>query len=362
MLSLLSPFKLLISMKSFSITILLLLSNLMIAVSQTSDIDSLKSLLTQTADTSRALLLVRLADAYRFSNLDTALILSQQALLLSRKLNFTRGEVRALNSFGSTCSLLGEYPKALEVEFEALRISKNGHDREAEAISLHYIGSVYIQLIEYQQAILYLQQALKIEECPQNIIILALSGIGDAYEKMNRLDSASFYQLQAKHMLKELPQGTLQSLVPMRCGVIQDRLGNKVSALRYFHDALDNAYLNGDLLNQGRAQQRIAELYHQTHQLDSSLAYALLAFTTNQRISQKLWQLYASSLLLKLYQENNKLDSAFYYQQIAIAIKDSLFSPEKFQRLQLLTSIEQQRQQAILQTQADFKNKIKLYA
>jgi two-component system NtrC family sensor kinase len=352
-------------MKSCYVTILLLLSNLMIAVSQTSHYlaDSLKRVLTQTsADTTRVSLLTNLARVYRFYNPDTALILTQQALLLSRKLNFTRGEVRALNVFGSMMQSLGEYPKALEFEFEALSISKKSHDREAEATSLAFIGSVYIQLTGYQQGLLYLQQALKINECPQTTIVLALSGIGDGYEKMNHLDSASFYQLQAKGKMKELPRGTLQSLVLLRLGIIQDRLGNKVSALSYYHDALDNAYVVGDLTNRGRAQQRIAELYHQSRQLDSSLTYARLAFITCQQASQKLWQLYASNLLVKLFQEQNKLDSAFYYQQVAIVIKDSVFSPEKFQRLQLLASIEQQRQQEILQAQAGFKNKIRLYA
>ena len=163
-------------------------------------------------------------------------------------------------------------------------------------------------------------------------------------------------------MLKELGRGPLHSLVRLRLGIIEDRLGNKISALSYYHDALDSANLIGDLINRGRAQQRIAEVYHQLHQLDSSLTYARLAFITCEQASQKLWQLYASNLLVKLFQEQNKLDSAFYYQQAALVIKDSVFSPEKFQRLQLLTSTEQQRQQEILQAQESFKNKIKLYA
>jgi signal transduction histidine kinase len=349
-------------MKPLYITILLVLSTLMIAVSQTSETDSLKKLLAQTGtDTTRVLLLNGLASSYRFSNPDSAMILAQQALLLSRKMNFTRGEVRALNALGSTLQIRGEYPKALEMEFEALRISKNSHDPE-EATSLAYIGGVYLQLSEYRQALRYFRQALEINERRQNITISTLSNIGDAYEKMNQLDSASFYQLQANTLLKDVPRGTLHSLVPTRLGVIQARLGNIAGALRYYHDALENAFLTGDLLNQGRVQHRIAELYHQSHQLDSSLAYARLAFITCERVSHKLWQLQASSLLVKLYQEHNKLDSAFYYLQVSAVIKDSLFGPEKFQRLQLLTSIEQQRQQEILQAQAAFKNKIRLYA
>src|SRR4051794_20314975 len=108
-------------MRSLYITILLLLSTLMTAISQMSETDSIKKLLAQSrADTTKALLLSQLANAYRFSNPDTAIILAQKALLLSRKLNFSRGEVRALNSFGSPLQIQGEYPKALEVELEAL--------------------------------------------------------------------------------------------------------------------------------------------------------------------------------------------------------------------------------------------------
>ena len=334
----------------------------MIAISQPNNTDSLKRLLAQTsADTNRATLLRHLASSYRFFNTDTAIILAQQALLLSRKLNFTSGEVRALNTFGEILRIQGEYPKALEMLFDALRLSKNSHDREAEAIGMVYISSVYTELSEFRQGQLYLLQALKINEYPKNMNTLILSNIGSNYEKMNQLDSAFIYQLQASAMLKELPTGTLKSLVLMRLGIIQARFGNNAGALHYYNDALQNAYITGDLLNQGRVQYRIAEHYYQFLQPDSSLAYARLAFITCQLVSQKLTQMYASNLLVKLYQEQNNLDSAFYYQQASTVIKDSLFSPEKFQRLQLLTSIEQQRQQEILRAQADFKNKMRLY-
>ena len=335
----------------------------MFAISQPTNTDSLKGLLMQTsADTNRVSLLRQLANSYRFFNTDTAIILAQQAFLLSRKLRFTSGEVRALNTFGEILRIQGEYPKALEILFEALRISKNSHDPEAEATGMVNISSVYTELGEFRQGQLYLLQALKINEYPKSINTLILSNIGSNYEKMNQLDSASFYQLQANAMLKELPRGTLKSLVQMRLGIIQARLGNNDGALHFYNDALENAYNTGDLLNQGRVQYRLAEHYFQFHQPDSSLTYARLAFITCQLVSQKLTQLYASNLLVKLYQEQNKLDSAFYYQQASTVIKDSLFSPEKFQRLQLLTSMEKQRQQEILQAQAEFKNKIRLYA
>jgi len=309
--------------------------------------------LAQThSDTGRLLLQIRLANTYNFYKSDSAITLIQNTIQEARRLQFARGEARGLNVLGLAMTQQAELPKALENYFHALQISRSVHDREAEAGSLTYIGGIYVQLRQYRQGISYLLQALKINERLQNTDILATSNIGDAYEKMNQLDSSLAFQQQAYSKLKAIPSGnTMQSLVLTRLGHIQARLENNTIAFQYYHEALSNANLIGDLLNRGRIQYRIAELYHQLHQADSSLHYAQLAFFSGQQRS-KITQLDASNLLAKLYEEHKRPDSAFYYQRIAMVVNDSLYGPEKFQRLQLLTLAEQQRQQELIQDQA----------
>jgi hypothetical protein len=51
--------------------------------------------------------------------------------------------------------------------------------------------------------------------------------------------------------------------------------------------------------------------------------------------------------LSKLYKQDNKIDSAFKYQQLMIDTRDSLFSREKTNRLQTLEFNEQLRQQEL---------------
>jgi hypothetical protein len=63
------------------------------------------------------------------------------------------------------------------------------------------------------------------------------------------------------------------------------------------------------------------------------------------RVSQQTTLLYSGTLLAKLYHSQHQEGSAFHYQQQAMSAKDSLFGLEKFQRLQRLTLLEQQRQQ-----------------
>ena len=70
----------------------------------------------------------------------------------------------------------------------------------------------------------------------------------------------------------------------------------------------------------------------------------------------------ASNLLVRLFKDENKLDSVIHYQDIAIAMNDSLYGPEKLRQLQLLTLKQQQEQQEILQEQERHNNRIRLLA
>ncbi|MEO6455302.1 MAG: tetratricopeptide repeat protein, partial [Ginsengibacter sp.] len=348
---------------SLSAYFFLLLFASTLSFGQKPEADSIKKLLAQNpSDTSRVLLLIRLSNAYNFYLPDSAIILAQEAVQATQRLHFVRGEARALNVLGSALRLQGELPQSLETCIKALQISRTIHDRESEARSLIFIGVVYSQLGEFRLALSYFQQAREIPEHFRQTDIPFLTNIGNTYERMNRLDSALYFEKQAYAMLKDLHGSTLLSLVMTSLGIIEARLGNTSVALGYYRGALENSYITGDLLNRGRVQYRIAELYNQLHQPDSSLFYARLSFVNSQRASSQLSQLNASNLLVKLYEAKGNPDSAFHYQQITMASKDSLFGPEKFQRLQMFALTEQQRQQEILQTQEDFKNKIKLYA
>lgn len=320
---------------------------------QTVMADSLKRLLLQKhSDTSRILLQVQLAHTYLFYQQDSAIILAQQVIQQARMLHFAKGESRALNTLGNALRLRGELPQSLERQFQALQISRASGDQDGESRSLDHIGFIYHQVSEYRQALHYYQQALKISERFKARDILILSSIGDAYGNMNQLDSALLFQRKAYALLKGLPRGTLHSAISTRFGILQVRLGNNSLALRLYQDAIRNALLIGDMLNQDRAQFRIAELYYQLHQPDSSARYAHLAFVTSQRTSDKLTEFSASTLLVKLYQAKGNLDSAFHYQQVTMAAKDSLYGPERFKQLQLLTLSEHQRQQQLQQDQA----------
>jgi two-component system, NtrC family, sensor kinase len=349
-------------MKKYYFSLLLFILILSAVVGQASAQDISKQ---NQKDSNQVMRLIKIAGNYFFLRPDSSIIFAKKALSLARQLNFVRGEGVALNSLGEASRIVGDFPQALEALFNALRISRDIKNQELEANSLTFIGIAYTQLGEYRQGLNYFFLAKKINETLslRPMSIYGLANIGRAYERMHILDSALFFQqqafqLQTRIYSPSISKRPLQSAILIGLGDIQAQLKNYSKALSYYRPVIQN----GDLLNLSAAQYRIAEyLFNTQHDPDSSLHYALLAFSNGQRLFTKPLVLEATTLLAKLYKAKRKLDSAYYYLEIAIEIKDSLFGPEKFHRLQLLAINEQQRQQEIQQEKESFKNKIKLY-
>lgn len=149
-------------MKPFFIILLWLAAILRVANGQAGESDSLEKLLAQTRqDTNRVLLLTELAANYQFFNSDTALTLLNEAMKLSQKLNFSKGQIRVLTRMGDVLHVRGELPQALEAQMRALQLTSKSPDAEGEAQCLIFTALIYIEVGEYRQGLNYLFKAKK---------------------------------------------------------------------------------------------------------------------------------------------------------------------------------------------------------
>ena len=357
--------------KTFFLWLLLFLLYAKASSQSNSYTDSLRQKIeSANKDTNKVNLLINLTWSYLFINPDSTIIMAKEARDLASELNYSEGEGVALTALGEALHTTGDFPQALEALFNALRISREIKNKEIESDCLDFIGIAYVDLGEYRLGLNYLYQAKEMNDkfplkAIKRMTGYRMSNIGHAYEKLGKPDSALVFQQQAQILSQNLPPGPESALILTRLGVIQADLGNQAQALSYYRDAVQI----GDVLNLGSAQYRLAELFYTLHQPDSSLHYARLAFINNQRAVEKQWVLETSNLLVKLYKEKNNIDSAFHYQKVSLALKDSLFGPEKFHKLQLLAINEEQRQQEIVQKQKEiqqenerFENKIKIFS
>ena len=330
---------------------------------QNSSVDSLKKVLEKAApDSNRVNLLLEIAHTFYFSRPDTCLFYSLQALSLAKELHMEIAEIMALNVSGEALRFTGDYPAALKMQFEALKLNRKIKDRQSEANSLGFIGLTYTEFGEYRQGLQYLLPTSVINRELFNKIMYTfnLTNIGSAYDLLNMPDSALYYQLKAREAYTGLTHGPLKSLILTRLGNAYASKGQLDSAMAIYYRAMANCYLVNDKVNISKVQEKIARLYAQEKKYDSSIHYARLAFANGNLSTQRLEVLESSLLLSSLYQDQfHNADSALFYQDWVVAMKDSLYGPQKFKQLQRLMLDEQQQQQLAAQEQQQYRNKIR---
>src|SRR5665213_3480995 len=334
---------------------------------QAANIDSLIKLMESSAKDTVALnRMLVFSNNISFSNPSGALQLDQKTLYIAKKYHYSKVDTDALNSCGEDYHFLGYYANALKMQFDALQINRDMNDLTGEVNSLSFIGIVYNELGQYRQALQYLLPAynivLKLQS--RDIGSFTLSNIGDAYYFLNKQDSALYYQHLAFETFSNSngSSGHLKSYILNHTGDIYAHLGKNDSALMFYRDAIANSRIKNDKLNMAMAELRIASLYKSLQQNDSSFYYDHSGLHSAKSIPSKRYMIYNSDLLASLFQESKKIDSAFFYLKIAVAMRDSIYGPEKFQQLQVLMLKEQQNQEKVLRQQEQFRNKIKYEA
>ncbi len=350
-------------MKKSVITFILIIS-ILLAHAQRKNVDSLKKLLAVSKqDTSRAILLVNLSFAYERIKPDSAFLLGQQALQLSRDLHFLKGEQRAQNVLGGAFSSTGNYPKALTAYLNALKAAESMHDAVRVTKAFANIANIYSEEGDERQSIVFTLRCLTASRLSNDVKSMAISmmNLGDSYEKLNILDSALYYTSQSYKYAKKLKNPSLIDISLNNLGNVYRKMNRLDSALYFYRQGITLYRQTDD--NDAWAETTIgmAKVFKTLKLQDSSLYYARQSMSIGQRGGFTARVLDASTFLTEYFKNAGRLDSAFVYQQVLLAAKDSLFSQEKTKEVQDLTFSERQRQLDIQEREASYKANIRFY-
>ena len=311
-------------------------------------------------DSSRYELAAQLSIRYRFSNIDSGLYYANYAYEISNRMKYPAGEATALNAKGFILLGAGDIPQALQNHLMALSILKNTTNKNEEALTLNMTGNVFMELGDYRKAINYysLSKNLFTQVADERMIHNEISNIGNVYEMMGNLDSAEVFQQQVLAFSKTRHQSNRGSIVLAemrdRLGNVEARLGKYDSALMHYRIGIQEALVATDIKNLSSNYLHIADLFNKLHQNDSAFYYARKAIETGKKVSFKKLLYQSTALLSDLFKLNHQPDSALVYSEMSNAVKDSLFGPKTFQKLQLITLNEEQR----LRDMQDQKDKL----
>ncbi|MEI6059446.1 MAG: tetratricopeptide repeat protein [Bacteroidota bacterium] len=322
---------------------------------QQTRIDSLKQQLTAEKTASIKLqILWEISNLNKYISNDSMVFYAQQAVLLNMK-NRNRlpvaYEAQALNILASSLWWAGNYPDAKETFFKALKVAEPINDTMLTAGIYVGIAMVNRNAGDFRQAIIYYTKAEDLtRHIPNNDVLLeVLVDKGKSYEQLGILDSAYTYVQEAlamyyrKFQSKNVYGGGLQSAM----GIIYSKMGKEQLAVDFFRQSIQlSAELNEyRLLARGYCE--YAEHFDRFNHRDSAIYYATKGLMIDRQFNLLVQQLQAATILTKLYKQENKIDSAFKYQQLMIDTRESVFSNEKINRLQTLDFNEQLRQQEL---------------
>lgn len=305
---------------------------------------------------------------FRYLNNDSSLYYANRGLNLAKKKHNRLWQTSALSNSGYALAEMGNLAKALTTQFEVLELSKNIKIKwkTIEGETLNSIGNIYLEMGDTQKALQYYQKSLKwfINSATQQLlarqywIFNEKSNIGNTYEMLNMPDSALFYELNIYHN-NRFPSDLRAELMG-RLGNAYAKLGNYHDAFNFYNSGIKYADSAKAIIQVASIDYRLAKAYQHQNAVDSGIFYAKKAFSNSRLAYMRSAMLGAARLLADLYSSKAKIDSAYHYQQIAIRLNDTLFGPAKFNHIQHVLLNEQQRQQKLLQTQEELRNKYRM--
>ncbi len=326
-------------------------------------VDSLYQLLDkEKTDTNRVKLMCDIGYELRVNDPEKALDISNEALLLSKKIKYTVGQSKSLGTIAIIFRLIGNFPLALEYNLKRLKLVEKTNNKKSFAGALINIGFVYVNQEEYKRALEYYYKAdsvlKELDHVNDEKFTVALN-TGDVYDKLNMNDSAFSYFTKSLGIARQIKNKNYEGMSMVGLGNSYLKTGQHLLAMANYQSGIINLKEaeNDDLLCE--ATLGLASLYKKLNQKDSALFYARTSFSLAQHDGFLPRHLDAAKFLSEHFKEEKNIDSSFFYLNYVQQLNDSINSKSRIRESQVLSSNEQVRQLQIAENLAVAKKERK---
>ncbi|WP_345265537.1 sensor histidine kinase [Nibrella viscosa] len=331
----------------------------MTAQSLTNRIDSLRRASgTPMHDTVRVQLLDNLSGVYTSRNLDSAIWYAREGVRLAEKLNYAKGKLYTQNTLAFALAER-DLPESMRLYISALAMALEEKDYNAVAGIYYGMGVLQFYLANYPQAIVLFKKSIRIALENRGKLTAGNTSamLAFAYASMNQSDSACYYMAASE---REWPEGITTAFHAYFKGQTEAGVDPNVGKY-YFKEGIARFKNIQDLRGLSLAYHRLSELYLQQNQLDSCIYAARQGLQAAQEVRLLRTILHNSRLLVNAFKQLNQTDSAYKYQNIMVAARDSLFSQEKINQLQSTLLEEEQRTKKLEEEKLRLESRTKIY-
>jgi len=325
------------------------------------NVDSLEMLLQRSnEDTAKVNLLNQLSWRYTFNQPQTGLKYSDQALQLSKKLNYSRGTGNAFIYSAWCLWAEGNYSASLRQALKALYEFERIEDFERIAWVHITMAHTYREISDYNKALNYALRSIKTYDSLNILPRFSIAVAGSIYEKQNELDSALAYIRKARKLDEQHYNGQWGWL-PLLLGNIATKQKDYETAMTYYRIALPlavNKNIKKDIVD---IYNSLATLYLKKNNLDSCIFFSNEVLSKWQSTSYQKGVLEAYNILAEAYRSKNEKDSTIKYLLLSSELNKKLFDQDKQREILNLTFNEEARQEEILAERQKFRTQLKMY-
>ncbi|MCR9228287.1 MAG: tetratricopeptide repeat protein [Flavobacteriaceae bacterium] len=322
--------------------------------SQEVQLDSLRNELEghTLQDTIRAGLLIEMAGKMTYSSPNDALPNVEEAIAISEKTNWIKGEALAHRQKGNLYYVLGDNLNALDAYQKALVLSQKMANKQLESSLLGNIGNIHADLKEYDKALTnyraYLSTAQSLDNRPDEI--KALSNIAIVYNDTENFEEGVSYLEKALALAKLEENNLFIAAITNNLALAYKKLGHNVKALARYQEAADLAQQIGNKYIEASALNSIGKINVLFNNYDLAETNAHKALALSKEIGAVEWESDSWEVLSRVYEHNGNMAEALDVYKEHVQLRDSVLNEEKRSELtRKEMQFQMERQQAIAQ-------------
>lgn len=292
--------------KVFFIFLGILLQGSVNLLSQNTKIDSLKGLIeSKTKDTIRVDVLNQISLEYlNEGNFVMSYDYADQAVELSKELNYLEGKAYALKNIGIGYYYQGDYLTVFDYWTWSLETFEAIPDTLGMANMLNNLGGIYLSQGSNDKALEYFLRSLNYAEGIKDPLRITsvLPNIGAVYGQMGNYNKALEYFNQMEPYLEQLDDPQITTYYLMGVGEVYVKMNNYNMALKYYKDAL---VLNKDSERYPHNLTMLGTIESKLGEDEKAIEYLKMAYDEASHRNQQ-WDIVEALIAMgRIYQESN---------------------------------------------------------
>lgn len=273
-------------------------------------------------DSVKVELILDLAWEYSYFDLRKSISYCNEALEISKSINYDSGLAGAYSIKGNCYRVLTMYDSAYHFLNEALVIRKKQKRKNKIAAVLQNIANIYYQEGKITEAISRYKEAIELskEAGDQKAMVVAITNLSSVYRQAGLTKKALESFNLAFEINKVLKDQEQESYLYANMATLQSDLGNHAEAVKYGLMAMEAAKKRNDIQQQATVANNLGMFYRASGDLKQSSQYYQESMKLYETIGDSLSLALISNNMANLFIANKQYDLAIFSSLKALRI------------------------------------------